>query len=114
LTSNIKSVEEKVQKIHKNSHEHIGDTHVYRIIDQEGKTLKIGESTQGVRKKDGASKRAEQQARKLHEETGKFYDTEIRKNFDNKKDAYDYENKLIKGFRKLYGNDSLPGNKNNH
>ncbi|ABV79854.1 hypothetical protein A1I_07780 [Rickettsia bellii OSU 85-389] len=87
VTSNIKTVEKQVQKIHKNSHKHVGDTHVYNIFDKEGKTYKIGESAQGLTKY-GESKRARQQARKLERETGEFYDTEIRKTFDSKKDAY--------------------------
>lgn len=100
--------------IHKNSHEYIGETHVYRIIDSSGKTYKIGESAQGVRKKDGASVRAEQQARKLHEQTGEKYETQIRRTFSSKKEAYEYENRLIERFRKIYGKDALPGNKSNH
>jgi len=100
-------------KIHKNSHNYIGDTHVYRILDKEGKTYKIGESARGVRK-DGRSIRAEQQARKLHEQTGEKFETEIRKTFKSKKEAYDYENNLIKKFKALQGDQTLPGNKNNH
>lgn|GEM_PF-4003562 len=113
VTSNIKTVEERAKKIHKNSHKHEGETHVYRIIDKNGKTYKIGESAQGLTKY-GESKRARQQAKKLERETGEFYRTEIRKTFNNKKDAYEYENKLIKRFKRTNGDDSLPGNKGNH
>jgi hypothetical protein len=104
----------RVEKVHKNSHQYVGKTHVYRIIDSDGKTYKIGESTQGVRKKDGASIRAEQQARKLHEQTGERYETEVRRTFSTKKEAYEYETKLIKKFREVQGKDTLPGNKGDH
>jgi len=100
-------------KIHKNSHNYIGDTHVYRILDKDG-TYKIGESARGVRKSDGKSIRAEQQARKLRYETGEKFETEIRRTFPSKKEAYEYENNLIKKFRETQGQDSLPGNKGNH
>jgi len=99
--------------VHKNSHHYIGNTHVYRILDKEGKTYKIGESAQGIRK-DGKSIRAEQQARKLQEQTGEKFETQVRKTFSSKKEAYDYEHRLIKKFKKLQGNQSLPGNKGNH
>jgi hypothetical protein len=104
----------RVEKVHKNSHQYVGKTHVYRIIDSDGKTYKIGESTQGVRKKDGAFIRAEQQARKLHEQTGERHETEVRRTFSTKKEAYEYENKLIKKFREVQGKDTLPGNKGDH
>ena len=58
--------------------------------------------------------RAEQQAKRLTKETGKKFDTEIRNNFNSKKEAYDYENKLIKRYRRIYGQDKLPGNKGEH
>jgi hypothetical protein len=97
--------------VHKNSLEYVGDTHVYRIKGPDGATFKIGESAQGVRARDGASIRAEQQARKLTRETGNNYTTEIRKEFGDKASARDYETRLITRFRRMYGLDALPGNK---
>lgn len=79
----------------------------------DGTTYKIGESAQGLRKTDGASIRAEQQARRLTRETGDVYTTEIRKTFPDKASARQYETKLIERFRRLYGEGTLPGNKTN-
>lgn len=104
---------ESVVKIHKNSLEYVGDTHVYRIIGPDGKTYKIGESAQGLRVSDGASIRAEQQVRALSKETGDIYYSEVIKNYSNKADARQYETKVIERFRRIYGDEALPGNKTN-
>jgi hypothetical protein len=64
--------------IHKNSLDYVGETHVYSI--HHAKTdiaAKVGQSAQGVRKRDGASRRAEQQVRKLRRQTGEEYYTKI-------------------------------------
>ena len=98
--------------VHKNSLDYVGDTHVYRIKGPNG-TYKIGESAQGVRVRDGASIRGEQQARRLTRETGDFYESEIRKTFPDKRSARDYERRLIERFRRMFGDDALPGNKTN-
>ena len=98
---------------HKNSLNYVGETHVYRVKGPDGTTYKIGESAQGVRVSDGASIRAEQQARRLTRETGDVYTTEIRKTFPDKASARKYETNLIERFRRLYGDDTLPGNKTN-
>ena len=103
-----------VEKIHKNSHAYKGEAHVYRIIDKEGKTYKIGESAQGVRKGDGASIRAEAQARKLRKETGERFETQIRKTYKSKKEAHRVQHETIKRFRGIHGEQSLPGNKSNY
>ena len=95
---------------HKNSLKYVGKTHVYRIKGPDGTTHRIGESSQGTRARDGASKRAERQARRLTRKTGDTYTTEIRKTFANKADAREYETKLITRFRRMHGEDSLPGN----
>ena len=100
-------------KVHKNSLDYVGDTHVYRIKGPDGSTYKIGESAQGTRVRDGASIRAEQQARRLTRETGDTYTTEIRKTFPDKASARAYETRLIERFRRMYGDDTLPGNKTN-
>ena len=97
---------------HKNSLDYVGQTHVYRVKGPDG-TYKIGESAQGVRVSDGASIRAEQQARRLTRETGDRFETDIRKTFPDKASARDYETKLIERFRRMYGDDNLPGNKTN-
>jgi RHS repeat-associated protein len=100
--------------LHKNALDYVGDTHVYRIKGPDGSTYKIGQSAQGVRKADGASIRAEQQVRRLTRENGPGYSSQIRRRFPDKRSAYEYENRLIERFRRTYGEDSLPGNLNNH
>lgn len=97
---------------HKNSLDYVGETHVYRVKGPDG-TFKIGESAQGVRVSDVASVRAEQQARRLTRETGDRFETDIRKTFPDKASARDYETRLIERFRRMYGDDTLPGNKTN-
>ena len=99
--------------VHKNSLDYVGDTHVYRVKGPDGSTYKIGESANGVRVRDGASKRAEQQARKLLRETGDTYTTQIRKTFPDKRSAREYETRVIERFRRMFGQDKLPGNKTN-
>lgn len=42
------------------------------------------------------------------------FTSEIRVTFESKKDARTYENKVIKTFRKIYGERTLPGNKGEH
>jgi RHS repeat-associated protein len=106
-------VEKAAEKVHKNSRKFDGETHVYAIRNPNGTVNKIGESAQGVRKADGASKRAEQQARKLNRDVGPGHTTEIRKTFPNKDQARAYETKLIERYRRMYGQDKLPGNKTN-
>jgi len=98
--------------VHKNSLDYVGETHVYRVKGPDG-TYKIGESARGTRVRDGASIRAEQQARKLTRETGQPYRSDIRKTFPDKKSAREYETSLIKRFRRMFGDDTLPGNKTN-
>lgn len=68
---------------------------------------------QGVNK-FGQSKRAEAQARKLEKTTGEFYKTQIRQTFGNKADARQYETEVIQRYRRMFGDDKLPGNKGNH
>ncbi len=97
---------------HKNSLDYVGETHVYRVKGPNG-NYKIGESAQGTRVGDGASIRAEQQARKLTRQTGDRYSTDIRKTFPDKRSAREYETRLIERFRQRYGQDTLPGNKTN-
>jgi YD repeat-containing protein len=96
-------------KLHKNSLSYVGDTHVYVIRGPDGFLYKVGESAQGVRLADGASIRAEQQARRLLKETGEFYTTEIRNNFGGKADARAYETKTIETYERLFGK-RPPGN----
>jgi hypothetical protein len=98
--------------IHKNSLEYVGDTHVYRIKKPDG-TCKIGESMQGVRVGDGASIRGEAQARALQRQTGQRYESEIRRTFPDKASAREYETRLIERYRRMHGDDTLPGNKTN-
>lgn len=98
--------------MHKNSLDYVGETHVYRVRGPNG-THKIGESAQGTRVRDGASIRGEQQARRLTRDTGDFYESDIRKTFPDKRSAREYETNLIERFRRMFGDDTLPGNKTN-
>ena len=95
--------------VHRNSLEYVGETHVYRIKGANG-THKIGESAQGTRVCDGASIRGEQQARRLTRETGDLYRSKILKTFSDKRSARDYETRLIERYRRIFGDDTLPGN----
>ena len=99
--------------VHGNSKQYVGKTHVYVIKNTStGQAHKIGESMQGLNKQ-GQSKRAITQARKLERTTGDRYKTEIRKTFDTKAEARNHETRTIEKFRELFGDDQLPGNKGN-
>ena len=100
------------KSVHGNSREYVGDTHVYSIRGPNG-TLKIGQSMQGVRVGDGASIRGEAQTRKLIKHTGEYHESDIRRTLPDKATGLDYEKRLIERFRRIYGPDSLPGNKTN-
>ena len=102
-----KNVTNKV--VHKNSLDYVGDAHVYRIKGSDG-TYKIGESAQGLRIRDGASIRAEQQVRNLQRQTGEIYESKILKTFTSKRSAVEYQDKLRDRFRRIYGQYTLPGN----
>lgn len=99
---------------HRNSLDYVGDTHVYRIKGPDGTTYRIGESARGVRASDGLSIRAEEQVRRLVRTKGPGFESEIRKTFPNKAAARDYERQLIERFRRMYGEETLPGNKSYH
>jgi RHS repeat-associated protein len=90
-----------------NSRSNPSETHVYKIKGPE-KLHKAGISSKGTRVKDGASKRAESQARKLRRETGDVHETKIIKVFPNRAQALDYERKLIERYSQRYGRP--PGN----
>ena len=111
--SAIKKFHAPRSAVHKNSLAYEGETHVYRVKNPDGTTYKIGESAQGTRVRDGTSIRAEQQVRKLNREVGPGHSSEIRKTFPNKAEARAYETKLIERFRRMFGQDKLPGNKTN-
>ncbi len=98
--------------LHKNSLDYVGETHVYRIKGPNG-SYRIGESAQGTRVRDGASIRAELQARKFRKETGDIYETDIRRTFSDKRSAREYETRLINRFRQRYGQEALLGNNTN-
>ncbi len=100
-------------QVHKNSLSYKGETHVYAVRSPDGSINKIGESAQGVRVGDGASKRAEQQVRQSNREVGPGHTAEIRKTFPDKRTARTYETNLIERYRRMYGQDSLPGNLTN-
>lgn len=117
LDAGIVKNSKAIGTLHKNSKTFKGDSHVYSIQNQKG-MYKVGESSQGVNKK-GLSKRAESQVVKLQKETGdKSFTSTIRKKFDSKAEAREYETKLIERTRSLYGTDKndksvLIGNKTN-
>jgi hypothetical protein len=92
-----------VVKANKNSLNYVGETHVYAIRGPDGSIYKIGESGDGVRLWDGASTRAEKQAKSLRKKTGEIYETEIIKTFGNKVDSTNYENRFLKTYRQLFG-----------
>ena len=96
-------------RVHENSLRYPGETHVYRIIGPNGKTYRIGASSQGVTR-SGESIRAKQQARRVTRETGEQHTSEIGMVFANKAATRAYERDLIERFRSLYGPNSLPGN----
>ncbi|MEP1422291.1 MAG: LysM domain-containing protein, partial [Erythrobacter sp.] len=102
-----------VSEPHKNSLGYVGETHVYVIKRADGTVVKIGESAQGTRVRDGASIRAEQQRRALERETGIAHETQIRQVFTNKREARAYETRFIETFRRIYGQNALPLNKTN-
>ncbi|HBV20918.1 MAG TPA: hypothetical protein DEF07_04260 [Nitrosomonas sp.] len=109
-----KSTTTATKNVHKNSRSYKGETHVYAIRNSNGSINKIGESAQGTRVRDGASKRAEQQVRKLNREVGPGHTSEIRgKVFSGKDAARTHETNLIKRYRSMYGQNMLPGNKIN-
>ncbi len=99
--------------VHKNSNDYVGETHVYAIRSPDGSPYKIGESAQGVRRRDGQSVRAERQVRDFNRKYGPGHTSEIRKTFGNKADARRYETRLIERYRRMYGEDKLPGNETN-
>ena len=99
---------------HGNSHDFVGETHVYAIRGPDG-AHKIGQSMQGVRKADGASIRAEQQVRRLNHQTGtQDYRSQIRRMFRDKHSAYQYDQRYVETFRRLFGQNTLPGNRGVH
>ena len=102
-----------VKKVNKNSRSYKGETHVYAIRNPGGNVHKIGESATGTRLRDGASKRAEKQVRALNRKDGPGYTSEIRKTTPDKDSARTYETNLIKRYRNMYGQKTLPGNKTN-
>lgn len=104
----------KKETVHKNSKAYVGKTHVYSIKRvKDGQTHKVGQSAQGVRKKDGSSKRAEQQVRHLNRTTGDDHTSKVRQTFSNKQDALKHESKLIDRTPRMQGKEKLPGNKTN-
>ncbi len=103
------------KKPHGNSLKYKGNTHVYSIHRlRDKKAFKAGESTGGVRVRDGASKRAESQVRKLARKHGEMFYSKIRKQLPTKVEGKNYEANLIKRARDIHGPESLPLNKNGH
>jgi hypothetical protein len=102
-----KTVSHAVEKrVHKNSLEYVGDTHIYAIKANNGRILKYGESAAG-KNKLGQSNRAQAQVRKLERQTGGEYESKIIKEFPNKANARKAETKYIKTHRKVFGKDSF-------
>jgi len=81
LTPNPYALSSKVAKrIHKNSRDYVGATHVYAIT-RNGKAYKIGQSARGKCLVDGLSKRAERQVRCLNRIHGGGFESKIIKDF---------------------------------
>ena len=110
ITAFYKDLETLGGKVHGNNLNYTGPTHVYKITCN-GEILKYGESTQGL-DRFGQSRRAETQARRLGRETGIEYKTDIVAHFDNKRDAREFETRMINGARENNPK-ALPLNKNN-
>jgi hypothetical protein len=76
---------------------------------------KVGKSSAGTTA-EGYSKRAEAQVRRLNREdienggVGGF-ESNILRTFDNASDALDHEAALRDRYRKMFGEDLLPGNR---
>jgi RHS repeat-associated protein len=90
------------EPVHGNSLESPNESHVYRIDNPQG-LQKIGESGGGVRVRDGASIRAESQARALTRSTGQPHTTRIIGRFPKKAGAVNYQTRLIRRYRRMYG-----------
>ncbi|MCG3178152.1 MAG: hypothetical protein BIFFINMI_00475 [Phycisphaerae bacterium] len=102
--------------INRNSRSFQGDSHVYVIKAPDGSIHKVGKSSAGTRVTDGASIRAESQVRKLNRidiKNGGYggYSSEIRKRFGSSGETLDYEARWRDTYRRLYGEDKLPGNR---
>ena len=98
------------------SPEYPRNIHVYAIKAPDGSVHKVGKSSVGTRVSDGASIRAESQVRELNRidiEDGGYggYSSEIRKRFGSSGEALDYEARWRDTYRRLYGEDKLPGNR---
>ena len=103
--------------INKNSRAYQGESHVYVIKAPDGTVVKVGKSSVGKRVGDGASRRAESQVRKLNREDvanggSGGYSSEIRKDgLPTSGDALDYEHRWRTTYRRLFGQGTLPGNR---
>ena len=86
-------------------------SHIYIIRDPEARLYKIGESACGRRVGDNASIRAESQVRQLNRLLGPGFMSEVRKTFSNKRAAQRYEVRLIRRYRRMFGEETLPGNR---
>lgn len=104
----------RIIKPHGNSKNYVGDTHVYVVRNAEENSVhKVGQSMKGVNKQ-GQSRRAQAQTKRLEKQTGERFRSEIRETFSTKAEALEYETRLIKTFRRMQGEDKLPGNKGVH
>jgi hypothetical protein len=99
-------------KLHKNDLRFKGETHVYKIFDQEtGELWKIGESARGLNK-SGLSIRAEEQVNKLQRLHGRPFKSAVIETLKGKAAARARETELIKNLREA--GHKLPGNKGVH
>lgn len=112
---------EAYARVRGNSRQFKGPSHVYIIRRPDGSLQKVGISAKGVRKRDGASKRAEGQARKLtrkHRNRGGVgsYTTEIIRWTPGTDYSLAYEKKWRDTYRRIFGTGKkdtrlLPGNR---
>ncbi len=88
-------VSEAPLSIHGNDLRSKKPNHIYKIT-EDGVTYKFGESGQGLKKRDGLSKRAEQQVRKLRKaDPDSHYESKILRTYPDKATAKKFETKII-------------------
>lgn len=101
-------------RLHKNSLFYRAPSHAYVIVSPDGRLFKVGESSAGIMK-NGLSKRAQAQVKKLNSElpTGSAeYRSRIIQTFDSKQDARSYERVVILRYAQRYPDRRvLPGNR---
>jgi hypothetical protein len=111
------NVAEPQRTVNRNLRDYVGQSHVYVIKAPNGSVYKVGKSSGGTRKRDDLSIRAENQVRRLNREDvanggAGGYSSQIRRdNLPGSGAALDYETRWRDTYRRLFGQDLLPGNR---